>query len=112
MLAETALCAVRGHKSVEVRLTRANKGVVVSRLTEEWPQPDFQLSAGDDRTDEDLFAQLEESALTSRVGHGPTRARFRLPARCARLAPRRALRCRCPHGHGPLAHVTMDPVAR
>jgi trehalose 6-phosphate synthase/phosphatase len=79
MLADTPLRAVRGKKSVEVRLMWANKGEVMSRLTRECPAPDFLLAAGDDRTDEDLFARLPPTAWTIHVGENESRARFRLP---------------------------------
>ena len=43
------------------------------------PDADFLFFAGDDRTDEDLFARLPETAWTVHVGDRPSRARFRLP---------------------------------
>ena len=79
MLADTPLRAVRGQKSVEVRLMWANKGEVMGRLLKECPAPDFLLAAGDDRTDEDLFARLPPTAWTIHVGENESRARFRLP---------------------------------
>jgi trehalose 6-phosphate synthase/phosphatase len=79
MLADTPLRAVRGQKSVEVRLMWANKGEVMGRLLKEAPAPDFLLAAGDDRTDEDLFARLPATAWTIHVGENESRARFRLP---------------------------------
>lgn len=78
MLAETELRAVRGQKTVEVKLSWANKGEVLARLLEACPAPDFLLAAGDDRTDEDLFARMPEEAWTIHVGSRNTRARFRL----------------------------------
>lgn len=41
MLADTPLRAVRGQKTVEVKLMWANKGEVFNRLTIESPEPDF-----------------------------------------------------------------------
>jgi trehalose 6-phosphate synthase/phosphatase len=79
MLADTHLRAVRGQKSVEVKLMWANKGEVMNRLTRECPAPDFLLAAGDDATDEDLFARMPQTAWTIHVGENQTRARFRLP---------------------------------
>jgi trehalose 6-phosphate synthase/phosphatase len=77
MLAETELCAVRGQKSIEVRLAWANKGEAALRLLDgaDWG---FVLGLGDDRTDEDLFERLPPGAFTVKVGAGPTQARFRL----------------------------------
>jgi trehalose 6-phosphate synthase/phosphatase len=77
MLSETELRAHRGQKIVEVKLIWANKGEVLARLTRDAPDPPaFVLAAGDDRTDEDLFASLPEDAWTVHVGPRQTRARF------------------------------------
>ncbi|HEX8709373.1 MAG TPA: bifunctional alpha,alpha-trehalose-phosphate synthase (UDP-forming)/trehalose-phosphatase [Pyrinomonadaceae bacterium] len=76
MLAETELRAFRGQKSVEVKLAWANKGEVLSRLDAATPAPAFCFAAGDDRTDEDLFARLPDDAWTVHVGDGRTRAQF------------------------------------
>ena len=79
MLAATPLRAVRGRKTVEVKLMWANKGEVLNRLTRECPAPDFLLAAGDDATDEDLFARMPPTAWTIHVGENHSRARYRLP---------------------------------
>jgi trehalose 6-phosphate synthase/phosphatase len=78
LLAETELRAVRGHKSIEVRLTWANKGEVVRHMETAGPEADFRLALGDDRTDEDLFAALPRDAWTIHVGPGDSSARFHL----------------------------------
>jgi trehalose 6-phosphate synthase/phosphatase len=91
MLADTELRAVRGQKSVEVRLMRANKGEVLALLTDACPHPDFLLAAGDDRTDEDLFARLADTAWTIHVGTNSSRARFRLAGPPAMVALLRRL---------------------
>jgi len=82
MLAESELRAVRGQKSIEVRLTWANKGEAALRLLDgaDWG---FILGLGDDRTDEDLFERLPPEAFTIKVGDGPTLARYRLAAPAA-----------------------------
>jgi trehalose 6-phosphate synthase/phosphatase len=79
MLAESELCAVRGQKSVEVKLSWANKGEVAAQIRMDVPRPAFELAIGDDRTDEDLFERLPDDAWTIHVGEGASRARFRLP---------------------------------
>jgi trehalose 6-phosphate synthase/phosphatase len=79
MLAESELHAVRGRKSVEVKLVGAGKAELASYLLAELRQPALILALGDDRTDEDLFARLPEEAWTVHVGEGPSRARFALP---------------------------------
>jgi trehalose 6-phosphate synthase/phosphatase len=76
LLAETELRAFRGQKSVEVKLVWANKGEVLARLSEATPEAAFCLAAGDDRTDEDLFARLPEDAWTVHIGSRRTRAQF------------------------------------
>jgi trehalose 6-phosphate synthase/phosphatase len=79
-LADTELIAQRGNKIVEVKLSWANKGEVLAWLQQHaCPDPDFLFFAGDDRTDEDLFTRLPESAWTVHIGGGASAARFRLP---------------------------------
>jgi trehalose 6-phosphate synthase/phosphatase len=76
LLAETELRAIRGQKSVEVRLVWASKGEMVSRVEAAFPAVDFRFAVGDDRTDEDLFARLPPDAWTVHVGQGTSQARF------------------------------------
>jgi trehalose-6-phosphatase len=42
------------------------------------PDADFRLAVGDDRTDEDMFAQLPEGSATIRVDPGDTQAVYRV----------------------------------
>jgi trehalose 6-phosphate synthase/phosphatase len=76
MLAETELRAFRGEKIVEVKPAWANKGEAIHRLRRNFPDPDFILAAGDDRTDEDLFERAPSNAWTVHIGPGPTRASY------------------------------------
>jgi trehalose 6-phosphate synthase/phosphatase len=76
MLAETELRAFRGQKIVEVKPMWANKGEVIGQLAGAAPEVDFCLAAGDDRTDEDLFARLPENAWTIHIGDRHTRAKY------------------------------------
>ena len=76
LLAETELRAIRGQKSVEVRLVWANKGEMVSRVEAALPAVDFRLAVGDDRTDEELFESLPRDAWTVHVGEGTSHARY------------------------------------
>ncbi len=82
MLADSELQAIRGQKTVEVRLVWANKGSVVDRLEAEHRDATFRLAMGDDRTDEDLFERMRDRAWTVRVGEGPSTALYsvRTPA--------------------------------
>ena len=66
-----------GSKILEVK----NIGISKGRAAELWLTKhkwDFILAAGDDYTDEDLFAVLPESAYSIRVGYGISKARFNL----------------------------------
>lgn len=78
MLAESPVKAVKGQKTVEVKSLWANKGQVYSRLLLSGTVPDFIMAAGDDVTDEDLFARLPESAWTIHVGRNQSRAKYYL----------------------------------
>jgi len=76
MLADSPVRAVKGEKTVEVKLLWADKGQVFSRLLSQLPEPEFVLAAGDDVTDEDLFAKLPPEAWTIHVGRKPSRAKY------------------------------------
>jgi trehalose 6-phosphate synthase/phosphatase len=66
-----------GHKIIEIKPRSLNKGLLVSELLAGYPA-DFILAAGDDYTDEDMFEALPGSALTLKVGIGPTKAKYRI----------------------------------
>ena len=67
-----------GKKIVEVVSTQVNKGAAVSRILAERSHEAI-VCAGDDLTDESMFA-LEASGLVSiKIGEGATQARHRLP---------------------------------
>jgi trehalose 6-phosphate synthase/phosphatase len=74
---ELNLEVLEGDKVLEVRNPGINKGRAALRLLsgKDW---DFILAVGDDRTDEDLFSVLPDSAYSIKVGVGPTRARYNL----------------------------------
>ena len=78
MLAETNLRAYRGRKIVEVKPIWANKGNMVVELLPQYTDGGFILSMGDDRTDEDMFAQLPATAWSVHVGGEPSQARYRV----------------------------------
>lgn len=79
MLSDTHLRAVQGHKTVEVKLIWANKAEVLTHLLQNQPEFDFILAAGDDATDEDLFARMTPEMWTIHVGSNNSRARYCLP---------------------------------
>ncbi|MFQ6128335.1 MAG: bifunctional alpha,alpha-trehalose-phosphate synthase (UDP-forming)/trehalose-phosphatase [Thermoplasmata archaeon] len=70
------LDVLEGNKVVEVRNTGISKGRASLSWTskEKW---DFVFAMGDDRTDEDVFALLPESAYSIKIGLGASRANFR-----------------------------------
>ncbi len=76
---EHDLEALRGAKVLEVRVRGVSKSLVAARALSRTPEDVAVIAAGDDRTDEDLFAALPPSALTIHVGNGASRATFRLP---------------------------------
>jgi trehalose 6-phosphate synthase/phosphatase len=78
MLADTELRPYRGNRIVEVKPGWANKGELARTLLAAEKVPDFVLAIGDDRTDEDLFAQLPPNAWSVHVGDSPSNARYRV----------------------------------
>jgi trehalose 6-phosphate synthase/phosphatase len=88
LLVGTPLEVLVGDKVIELRPRGIHKGLVLGDIL----QPgDVTLAIGDDRTDEDLFLAAPPDALTVRVGHGPSAARWRLPDVAAVRALLRAL---------------------
>jgi trehalose 6-phosphate synthase/phosphatase len=69
---------LEGHKVVEVRVRGIHKGLVAARVIAAAPPNCAVFAAGDDRTDEDLFAALPDDAAAVRVGPGASRAKLRL----------------------------------
>jgi trehalose 6-phosphate synthase/phosphatase len=68
-----------GKKVVEIRPRGANKGRVVRHILARQARMPMILAIGDDQTDEDMFAALPASAVSVRVGPGPSRASHRVP---------------------------------
>ncbi|MBT8044672.1 MAG: bifunctional alpha,alpha-trehalose-phosphate synthase (UDP-forming)/trehalose-phosphatase, partial [Verrucomicrobiae bacterium] len=68
-----------GHKIVEVASQLVNKGVAAELLLADW-EPALAVAAGDDQTDENMFAispRENEHLHTIKVGKGSTRAEHR-----------------------------------
>lgn len=65
-----------GNRVIEIRPAAINKGLVVPFILGASPRP--VIAIGDDTTDEDIFAALDGEAVTIKVGHGETCARYRL----------------------------------
>jgi trehalose 6-phosphate synthase/phosphatase len=75
MTQQGTLGILEGNKVLEVKDNRVNKGFAASAFISNHDY-DFIFAAGDDYTDEDLFASLPEEAFTVRVGLGYTSARY------------------------------------
>ena len=68
-----------GQKIVEIASQLVNKGVAADFLIKDW-QPSIALAAGDDQTDENMFAITPPESVhlhTVKVGSGSTRAEHR-----------------------------------
>jgi trehalose 6-phosphate synthase/phosphatase len=68
---------LEGAKVLEVRQRGVNKGLAVARVLGTG-EPAAVLAAGDDTTDEDLFAALPPQAVAIHVGDRATRAHYRV----------------------------------
>jgi trehalose 6-phosphate synthase/phosphatase len=66
-----------GSKILEVKNIGVSKGHA-AQIWLEKQKWDFIFAAGDDYTDEDLFAVLPESAYSIKIGYGISKARFNL----------------------------------
>ena len=67
-----------GHNILEVKPKSLSKGNVAKDLVGMYPS-DFVLCIGDDYTDEDMFAALNDEAYTTiKVGSGDTKAHYQL----------------------------------
>jgi trehalose 6-phosphate synthase/phosphatase len=77
LLQGTEIGVYTGNKIIEVKPKHVNKGAAVEKILKTSPA-DFILCAGDDYTDEDMFAVLPSSAFTLKVGPGEASARYRV----------------------------------
>lgn len=66
-----------GNKIIEIKPVSINKGNAV-RLWLDKKDWRFIFCVGDDYTDEDMFSELQESAVSCKIGTGPSNAKFRL----------------------------------
>ena len=75
-----------GKKIVEVVSTQVNKGAAVGRRLQEEDGDWVALCAGDDSTDESMFALRTERLFTVKVGPGSTGAEYRVEDSAAMVA--------------------------
>jgi trehalose 6-phosphate synthase/phosphatase len=76
---------LEGDKVIEIRPRGVNKGTVMPELMRVRIPGGLVLAAGDDRTDEDLFAALPPDGVSLHVGPRPSRARYQLSSPAALL---------------------------
>jgi trehalose 6-phosphate synthase/phosphatase len=69
------LTIIDGDKVIEMKPSDVDKGIAARKICDLY-QPDFILSIGDDRTDEDMFKALPDNALTIKVGVKNSSAKF------------------------------------
>jgi trehalose 6-phosphate synthase/phosphatase len=69
------LAVLEGSKVFEVKSADVHKGAAVQHWLKKYAY-DFIFAAGDDRTDEDVFAAVPPDAVTFKVGINPSRARY------------------------------------
>ena len=67
-----------GKKIVEVVSTQVSKGIAVAKILAE-KRYQGAVCAGDDQTDESMFALAIDELISIKVGEGATHARYRLP---------------------------------
>ena len=70
---------LRGNKVVELRQLGVHKGTIISSIqAESVDRPALIAVFGDDTTDEDMFAQLQDAGISIHVGSLASKAKFRL----------------------------------
>jgi trehalose 6-phosphate synthase/phosphatase len=77
LVRNTALQIIDGNKVIEVRISGVDKGSVARKFLQD-EQYDFVMAVGDDKTDEDMFRALSETAVTVKIGPGHTSAQYNL----------------------------------
>jgi trehalose 6-phosphate synthase/phosphatase len=77
LIANDDLSVLNGNKVMEIKSSNVNKGRAAMRVVSE-ADYDFIFAIGDDWTDEFMFQELPESAVTVKVGHQKTQAKYYL----------------------------------
>lgn len=68
---------LQGNKVLEIRVIGVNKGTSIKKYIDS-EYYDFIMAIGDDKTDEDMFEMLPDSAISIKVGDAETVARYRV----------------------------------
>ncbi len=74
---EKGLQLLPGNKVVEIKNAEINKGKAASAYIYD-KHFDFMIAMGDDHTDEDIFTNLPDSAITIKIGSSVSEAKFYL----------------------------------
>ncbi|MCL5244883.1 bifunctional alpha,alpha-trehalose-phosphate synthase (UDP-forming)/trehalose-phosphatase [Cellulophaga sp. 20_2_10] len=75
LIANDDLSVLNGNKVMEIKSSNVNKGRAAMRVYND-DAYDFVFAIGDDWTDEFMFQELPESAITVKVGHQKTQAKY------------------------------------
>tara|TARA_R110002012_G_scaffold322108_1_gene555911 strand:+ start:20755 stop:22962 length:2208 start_codon:yes stop_codon:yes gene_type:complete len=75
LIANDDLSVLNGNKVMEIKSSNVNKGRAAMRMYSE-AEYDFVFAIGDDWTDEFMFQELPESAVTVKVGLQKTQAKY------------------------------------
>lgn len=75
LLPQYDLQLLMGDKVIEVKINSLNKGKAALEVVDHY-KPDFIFAIGDDSTDEDMFYELPDSAVTIKVGNKQTLAHY------------------------------------
>ena len=75
LIANDDLSVLNGNKVMEVKSSNVNKGRAATRVFSEGGY-DFVFAIGDDWTDEFMFQELPEDAVTVKVGRQKTQAKY------------------------------------
>ncbi|MBN1520892.1 MAG: trehalose-phosphatase, partial [Candidatus Aureabacteria bacterium] len=77
IVAGSHLEVIRGEKLIGVKLNSISKGKAALRILEKEKIAGFLMAAGDDWTDEEMFASLPEKCLSIKVRHAESsRAKY------------------------------------
>ena len=77
LIANDDLSVLNGNKVMEIKSSNVNKGRAAMRVYNDKAY-DFVFAIGDDWTDEFMFQELPNSAITIKVGHQKTQAKYYL----------------------------------
>lgn len=75
LIRNTHLNVIDGKRVIEIRKAGTDKGSVARQLVDR-NSYDFVLAIGDDKTDEDMFTQLTDLAISIKIGSGQTAANY------------------------------------